>query len=187
MLRWGCVLAVALILAACSDYDSQYATARYNLSSEIESGKLSGEQLAMAYLKRGYTLELDSQPERALADYDKAVVAAPSLVLAYRTRAPLLTRPGRFDQATDDASRVITLSPANDDAGYVQRGDVLAAKHDYAGAVDAYSEALTRNPKNWFAYGARGSALAQLGDDWAFTFAAAYNLVRALKLIGAVA
>lgn len=166
MVRSWCVLAAVLALAACSpDYDSRYATARYNLSNDIESGKLSGEQLAMAYLKRGYTLQLDKQYERALADYDKAVATAPQLVLAYSTRAPLLTALGRFDQAMADASEVIALSPADDDTGYILRGDALAAKRDYHGAVEAYDEALTRNPKNWLGYGARGSALAQLGEE----------------------
>jgi tetratricopeptide (TPR) repeat protein len=165
MRRWWRVLAAALALAACSDYDSRYGKVRNDLSSEIESGTLSGEQLAMAYLKRGYTLELDGQRDRALADYDKAIATAPRLILAYQTRAPLLTKLGRYDQAMDDASQVIALSPANDDSGYLLRGDALAAKHDYAGAVDAYSEALTRDPKNWLGYGARGEALAQLGQD----------------------
>src|SRR5882724_1963947 len=166
MRLWWRVLAVALAVAACSpDYDSRYTTARNNLSSEIESGKLSGEQLATAYLKRGYTLELDGQKDRALADYDKAVATSPRLVLAYQTRAPLLTTLGRLEQAMDDASQVIALSSADDASGYLLRGDVLTAKSDYAGAVEAYNEALTRDPKNWLGYGARGSALAQLGEE----------------------
>lgn len=160
-----CVLAAALALAACSgDYDSQYATTRHNLSNDIESGTLSGEQLAMAYLKRGYTLQLDGQKDRALADYDKAVATAPRMALAYSMRAQLLTALGRFDPAMEDAAQVIALSPADDD-GHLLRGDILAAKHDYGGAVEAYGEALARDPKNWLGYGARGSALVQLGEE----------------------
>jgi tetratricopeptide (TPR) repeat protein len=165
MLRKLRVLSALLVLAACADYDSQYGTARYKLTNEIESGELSGEPLAMAYLKRGYTLEVDKQYDRALADYDQAVAVAPQLVLAYSTRGQLLMNLRRFDQALADAAQVTALLPANDPKGYLQRGDILQTKGDYAGAVAAYDEALTRDPKNWLGYGARGVVLAKLGEE----------------------
>jgi Tfp pilus assembly protein PilF len=163
-LRWLASAAAVLVLAACSD-GGHYATARYNLSNEIESGKLSGEPLAMAYLKRGYTQQLDRRYDAALADYDQAVAAAPQLVLAYNTRALLLMGLGRFDQALADAEQVIALSPPNDVDGYLLRGDILIARHDYAGALSAYDEALARDPKNWLGYGGRGTVLAELGEE----------------------
>jgi tetratricopeptide (TPR) repeat protein len=121
--------------------------------------------LATAYLKRGYTLELDKQYDRALADYDQAVAAAPQAALAYSTRAQLLMNLHRFDQALADAAQVTALLPANDPKGYLQRGDILQTKGDYPGAIAAYDEALRRDPKNWLGYGARGVVLAQLREE----------------------
>jgi tetratricopeptide (TPR) repeat protein len=158
-------LCALLLLAACADYDSQYGAARSKLTEEIESGDLSGEALATAYLKRGYTLELDKQYDRALADYNQAVATAPQLADAYSMRAPLLRGLGRFDEALADASQVTALLPSSDPTGYLLRGDILQTKGDYVGAVAAYDEALKRDPKNWLGYGARGVVLAQLGEE----------------------
>lgn len=161
MLRSLWVLMTVLVLAACSQaYEN-----REKQSNEIESGKLSGEALAMAYLKRGYTFQRDKQFERALGDYNQAVTSAPQMPLAYSTRAYLLMGLGRFDEALADAAQVIALSPASDTHGHLLRGDILAAKHDYSGAVAAYDEALGRDPKSWLGYGARGAALAELGEE----------------------
>jgi tetratricopeptide (TPR) repeat protein len=162
--RWLASVAAVLALAACGD-GGHYSTARYNLSNEIESGTLSGEPLAMAYLKRGYTQQLDRRYEAALADYDRAVAAAPQLVLAYETRARLLMGLGRFDQALADVAQMIALSPPDNADGHLLRGDILVAKHDYAGALSAYDEALARDQKNWIGYGGRGTVLAELGED----------------------
>jgi len=43
-------------------------------------------------------------------------------------------------------------------------GNVLFRKGDYAGAVEAYSAALTRHPGDAAALGNRAAALLQLGD-----------------------
>lgn len=161
MLRWLWVVMVILASTDCCEANE----IRDSLTDAIESGTLTGEPLATAYLKRGYSFQREKQFENALGDYNQAVTVAPQMSLAYSTRAYLLAALGRFDEALADAGQVIALVPPSDPQGQLLRGDILAAKHDYRGAVHDYDEALRRDPKSWLGYGARGAALTELGDD----------------------
>lgn len=158
-------LLLACALAACTpEYDARYGAVRSDLSDQIESGKLQGDALAMALLKRGYTLQLDKLFDRALADYDAAVAAAPELALAYATRAQLLADQGRADAAMADADRAVELAPGDVD-NRLLRGRLRAAKGDTAGAIADSDEIVTRLPQEYRGYVSRGLALAATGQE----------------------
>lgn len=164
--RWLASVAAVLALAACSPTPgTRHATERESLSEQIGSGALSGESLAMAYLKRGFAFQRDKHFESALADYNQAAAAAPQMALAYNMRGYLLLFLGRFDEALADSAQMIALSPPTEAHGHVLRAAILVAKHDSTGALAAYDEALARDPKSLFAYAGRGKVLADLGEE----------------------
>ena len=165
-MRWlFAMLAVVLLLTAADARAQLYNAERYTLTEQIESGKLSADALAMAYLKRGYLWMLEQDGKDALADINQAIAAAPKMVLAYQLRAELFKATGRIDQAIEDASQAITLAPASDPQPYFFRAEIWEQKGDYAKAVADYDAGLGRDPKVWAGRMQRGLALAKLGDD----------------------
>jgi tetratricopeptide (TPR) repeat protein len=165
-MRWLSFMFGAVLLLAAADARAQfYNGERYTLTEQIESGKLSGDALAMAYLRRGYLWMLERDGKDALADMNQAIAAAPKMVLAYELRAELFKATGRIDQAIEDASQAVTLSPASDPQPYFFRAEIWEKKGDYAKAVADYDAGLGRDPKVWAGRMQRGLALAKLGDD----------------------
>ncbi|HZF32668.1 MAG TPA: tetratricopeptide repeat protein [Candidatus Angelobacter sp.] len=160
------MLAVVLLFAggagARADF---YDSARDPLTQQIESGTLSGDALATAYLKRGYLWMLSRNAEQSLADFNQAIAAAPKMVDAYELRAELFRATGRIDQAIDDASQAITLAPTSNAQPYFLRAEIWEQKGDYGKAVADYDAGLGRDPKVWAGRMQRGLALAKLGDD----------------------
>lgn len=162
MMRWaGWAFVMVLMLAVCAVAGDR----RQNLTDQIESGELTGNDLANAYLQRGFLFQREKQFEHALSDYNQAVAAAPRMNQAYSVRAYLLMRLGRFNDALADAAQVIVLVPASDPQGHLLLGDILAARPDTTGALSACDEALSRDRESRKGYGARGAVLAELGQE----------------------
>jgi tetratricopeptide (TPR) repeat protein len=159
------LLCLALLLAASGAHAQSYESERYKLTQQIESGTLSGDVLATAYLKRGYLWMLSRNAQEALADINQAIAAAPKMVEAYELRAELFAAVGRIDQAIEDASQAIAVAPASDPQPYFFRAEIWEKKGDYRAAVADYDAGLARDPKVWAGRMQRGLALAKLGDD----------------------
>ena len=159
------VLGLALLLTVSGARAQFYNSERYKLTEQIESGELSGDALATAYLKRGYLWMLEHDGKDALEDINQAIAAAPKMILAYELRAELFKATGRIDEAIDDAAQAITLAPAGDPQPYFFRAEIWEQKGDYAKAVADYDAGLGRDPKSWAGRMQRGLALAKLGDD----------------------
>jgi len=165
-MRWlFAMLAVVLLLAASGARAQSYESERNRLKQQIESGQLSGDALAKAYLTRGYIWMLLRNGQEALADINQAIAAVPQMAEAYELRAELLAAVGRIDQAIEDASQAITVAPASDPQAYFFRAEIWEKKGDYAKAVADYDAGLARDPKVWAGRMQRGLALAKLGDD----------------------
>lgn len=166
-MRWlSWALAAVLLLAArpglCA---GSYDAAEYELTRQIESGKLSGDALGLTYLRRGYVRMLTRDAEGAIADLNSAIDAAPKMLEAYELRAEFWRLTGRADQAIADASQAIALAPPDDPAPFMIRASIWEQSRDYAKAVADYDAALGRDPKKWEARVLRGIAFAELGDD----------------------
>jgi tetratricopeptide (TPR) repeat protein len=165
-MRWlFAMLAVALLLAASGARAQDYESERNRLTQQIESGQLSGDALAKAYLTRGYIWMLLRNGQEALADINRAIAIAPKMTEAYELRAELFAAVGRIDRAIDDASQAITVAPTTDAQAYFFRAEIWEKKGDYAKAVADYDAGLARDPKVWAGRMQRGLALAKLGDD----------------------
>ena len=149
---------------------SDYPAARYALlvtrgSLRIGAGKVPGaisdlteavkirprDYEAHLSLQRAY--QLQGQKEEALREMDNVIMdqamgPAPVKALLYRTRARLHQEAGRISDAMSDLTKSAGLetAPAMAAEDLQARGRLLAQTEDYAGAVLAFSAALTASP-----------------------------------------
>src|SRR5262245_16636017 len=73
------------------------------ITGDIEGGQLTGEALAAAYLERGDVwARKEGQPEKAIADYDRAIELNPNLGKAYSHRGIVRKQGGKLDEAIAD-------------------------------------------------------------------------------------
>jgi tetratricopeptide (TPR) repeat protein len=84
------------------------------------------------------------EPE-ARAAYARALAASPDSAFLYRELGMLDRKTGHPDQALDEFTRAATLEPS-DAATFVQIGELLDEKSDFAGAEAAYRKAADIDP-----------------------------------------
>lgn len=109
--------------------------------------------------------------EAALADLDRAIMAAPDFALAFLARATARIHLAEVEPTNPsadrrlvlaDLDRTIQLRPSMAVAHY-NRGTQLARANDFQGAADAFSRAIELNPGFGEAYFNRGFVELSLG------------------------
>jgi lipoprotein NlpI len=140
-----------------SDLAIQYCT------RAIESGRITGEDLARLHFSRGVEWANKNENDRALADYDAAIRLSPKFADAYYNRGNIWANKGEPDRAIADYDAAIRLNP-KDVASHVGRAVELTLKGDYARAGSDYEAALRMDPKSADAYFGRGRARFYSGD-----------------------
>ncbi len=83
--------------------------------------------------------------EEAIKLYSQAIEVKPDFTSAYFNRALAYAILNKYDEATRDANKVISLEPNSCDAPYVM-GIISEYKQDYAGAAQWYEKSLASNP-----------------------------------------
>ena len=106
-----------------------------------------------------------TNPEQAAALLDKAVSADPLDPAPYLMRSLALSDLGYFNEAFDDATRAIRLSPTAE--AYATRGLVCLKQHQPEGAQRDFAYAEKINPKEplIYVYRAAGAFLENRNDD----------------------
>lgn len=104
----------------------RYQQAIRLFSKAISSGRLSRENLAIAYNNRGSAQDDLGRPEQALADYTQAIKIAPSHADAYYNRSFVHEKQGRMKQALADMQTAVRLQPQDPD--FRQRLNYLRTK-----------------------------------------------------------
>ena len=121
------------------------------LDEAIESGYLMGVELASAHFSRAFAHRSLGDYQMALADYNKAIEAQPSLAqdeYFYAARAEALIGLGELDQAMADVEAALKLSP--DTASLIDiRGVIFHRKGSYKKADQDFRQALKINPNLW--------------------------------------
>lgn len=81
-------------------------------------------------------------------DYRKALVKDSTSIAANYNLASNLYRQGNFDEAAKVMEKIKETAPATANASdyYYNTGDIAIEKKDWQGAVNAFKEALLRNP-----------------------------------------
>lgn len=104
--------------------------------------------------------------EGAIADFTKAIeLKGQQLEFCFYFRGIALYRRGRLDDAIADLSKAISLK--QHPRFYDDRGNLLAQKGDFNGAIIDLNRAIEIHPKYAKAYGDRGIVQLMRGDDTA--------------------
>ena len=144
----------------------------------IDSGRLSGQDLANALINRGISYAEDEQYARALDDYDRAEKLAPSDALVYNNRGVSHRLTKQYDKAIADYNRAIALNPKYADA-YYNRGRVYHLNLDQpAKAIEDYNRAIQFDSTRPAYFNLRGLAHIIAGNK----DAAISDLRRALQM-----
>lgn len=136
-------------IAACSD--------------AIASGAFKGDRLAELYNSRGAEWRLRNNYERAIADYDEALLLAPHYVAALNNRCWALAVVGRAKEGLDDCNVSLTVRP-NNDSTHHNRALANFRLGNFDGALADCEIALKANPKRSQAFYLRGLIKTRRGD-----------------------
>ena len=107
-------------------------------------------------------LQMDSDPEEAIASFDRAIELDPENLKVYGNRGLAKARLGLHEEAIADYNRVIELDP-DDARGYHNRGNAKAAMGHHEEAIADFDTAIELNPALAAPYHGRGTAKARLG------------------------
>jgi tetratricopeptide (TPR) repeat protein len=124
--------------------------------------RLSAKNRAAAYNNRGNAYVVKGELDRALADYDAAIILDPESSLAYNGRGNVYLRKREFDRALADFNAAILLNPQYSSA-YNGRGEVYFYKSDYDRALADYNEAIHFDSRNAAAFANRAEVYARKG------------------------
>ncbi|MBU2551115.1 MAG: tetratricopeptide repeat protein [Proteobacteria bacterium] len=166
-----CLLAAVAWAGAADDFqsgnraalDGDYPTALDRYTRAIDSGELSGRNLAAAYYGRAEAWLASREPGRADEDFSRATEIDPADAEAWLGRGKARAAGGETRQAIGDFERAIDLAP-DDPEAFIRRGDARFALKDDAGAIDDYDRALKLDPGRAVVHYNRGLAWASKGD-----------------------
>jgi lipoprotein NlpI len=171
----GGLLAVTLMFAAagaqaqatdaerCGTLSGQSDLAIQHCTRAIESGKISGDELARLYYNRAIEWTAKGDHDRAIADYDAAIRVSPKFADAHFNRGHSWSSKGEPDRAIADYDAAIRLNP-EDPAALLSRAVEWMMKGDYGRAIADYDAGLKIDPKSAAAFLGRGRARFYHGD-----------------------
>jgi tetratricopeptide (TPR) repeat protein len=90
-----------------------------HFTAAIDSGKLSKENLAIAYNNRGSAYDDKGVNDKAIKDFGKAIELNPKYDAPYFNRSHAYERKGRIAEAYGDMEKAVALEP--DDQDFQQR------------------------------------------------------------------
>lgn len=109
------------------------------------------------FFSRGVAFDRAGEVDKAIKEYDLAILLDPKHALAFYNRGLDYASKGRFDRAIEDYDKAIRLNPNNPD-NFVSRGVAFDAKGDYDLAIHSYDEAIRLKPAYGLAFVNRGIA-----------------------------
>src|SRR5438132_524412 len=106
---------------------------------------------------RGVELAQQKQYDAAIAEFTKAIEAAPKDARAYTNRGTAYRASGKLQEAIADFSKAIEVSP-NDEMAYRERGYTESVQNQFDAAMGDLDKAVQLKPDDGFAYKFRGFA-----------------------------
>ena len=117
---------------------------------------------AETYFKWGNTQYLQKQYNKAIAEYNKAILTKPDYAEAYLNRGSAKADLGQYFAAIEDFNKVLQLKPDYTIA-YYNRGVAAAYLGQHAAAISDFDKALQLKPDYAEAYNNRGVSKKNLG------------------------
>ncbi|MDD5023002.1 MAG: AAA family ATPase [Candidatus ainarchaeum sp.] len=125
--------------------------------------KKAGAIDARTYYQQGNNYYEKGDYEKAIENYNMAILLSPVFSEAYFNRALSYYQLKNFEKSISDYSKAAELDPKNPII-YNNRGDAYYRKQDYHTAVKDYDKAITLNPEYLKAFYNRGLSYASLED-----------------------
>jgi tetratricopeptide (TPR) repeat protein len=130
----------------------------------IAAKKLSGADLAQAYLSRGVGhVRFKGDYDLGVADFSEAIRLDPKIPTAYAGRGGAYLRKGNLELALKDLNEGLRLNP-NSAGVHNGLGVYYLAKGDYNSAVVEFNTALRLFPQYLYPYRYRGEAYERKGE-----------------------
>eukprot|EP01061_Rhynchopus_euleeides_P009792 TRINITY_DN19089_c0_g1_i2.p1 TRINITY_DN19089_c0_g1~~TRINITY_DN19089_c0_g1_i2.p1 ORF type:complete len:700 (+),score=316.69 TRINITY_DN19089_c0_g1_i2:67-2166(+) len=105
------------------------------------------QSMAESYKKDGNKAFLAGRCDEAVAMFSMGLELTPGNEVLWSNRSGAYTRLGKYDLALSDAEEAITLKP-DWVRGYTRKAAALEGKGDIASALELYTAALRKDPKN---------------------------------------
>ena len=118
---------------------------------------------ATIYFYRGNAYYNKKEYDRAIADYNQALLLSPKDAAAFNNRGNSYNDKKEYDRAIADSNQVILLNPKSA-AAVNYRGNVYYNQKEYDRAIADYNQALELNPKDAELFYNRGIAYELKGD-----------------------
>lgn len=146
---------------ACEKSSGEQALAA--CTRAIDSGKLSGTDLAALYTNRGVHRRNGGDFDGALSDYDEALKLDANFATALNNRSDVDGKKGDYDKAIEDAERAIRIYPNYRNA-LINRGIALAKMGKLNDAIVNFNQAIGIDPTSPRAFMNRGQAWLDMGQ-----------------------
>ncbi len=146
---------------ACVKHSGENAIAA--CSTAISSGRYSGDRLSELYNSRGAEWRLRFDFERAIADYNEALLLAPHYIAALNNRCWALAAVGRVKEALDDCNVSMRVRPGFGITHH-NRGFANFRAGNFGEALTDLEAALKANPRRPQALYLRGLIKLRNGD-----------------------
>ncbi|MCH9051774.1 MAG: tetratricopeptide repeat protein [Proteobacteria bacterium] len=130
----------------------------------IQSGRFTGGNLAVAFTNRGLAYKRKGQWDRAIADYSEAIRLKSDVAQVFNNRGNAYYYKGQLDRALKDYDDAIRLQPDLAEA-FSNRGNVYRKKGRFDRAIEEYDRAIRFSPDNAQVFADRGLAYEKKGES----------------------
>ncbi len=130
----------------------------------IQSGRFTGRNLAVAFTNRGLAYKRIGQWDKAIADYSEAIRLKPDDAQIFNNRGNVHYYKGQWDRAIEDYDEAVRLQPDLAEA-FGNRGNVYRKNGQFDRAIEEYGKALHFQPGNAQVFADRGLAYEKKGES----------------------
>ena len=125
-------------------------------SNVIELNPTGSHFTFRAYSDRGRIYGVQGKPDKAIADYTRAIGIEPYSALNYNNRGVAYHRQGKLDKAIEDHTKAIGIKPYSA-LNYNNRGGAYYEQGNLEEAIEDFTRAIELDPDNDQAYYNRGT------------------------------
>ncbi len=129
----------------------------------IQSGRFTGRNLAIAFTNRGLAYKRKGQWDRAIADYSEAIRLKSDDAQVFNNRGNAYYHKGHLDRAIEDYDDAIRLNP-DLAVAFSNRGNVYRKKGRFDRAIEEYDKAIRLKPDDAQVFADRGLAYERKGE-----------------------
>jgi len=155
--------AIQLPPGPCSANDITHQERIAGCTAVIDSGKLTGWPLKVAYCNRGYALTELHEYDRVIADSNALIALEPRAGCGYLNRGRAWYYKHDLDHAIADYTQALAFDPRLHEA-HASRGTAHFDNREFSDAIADYDAAISIDPFIPMYFSDRGNTRYQMGD-----------------------